>query len=96
MRDSCGSSGTGETHRRLRRGGSPPALRKASIWRGNQPQLTTWYIAIKYGKTAILKTFQLISGTCSLSADCLSSLLDANVSNQPPNLFKQKNCRQTR
>ncbi|MBR8644033.1 hypothetical protein KEH51_02850 [[Brevibacterium] frigoritolerans] len=33
MRDSCGSNGTGETHRRLRRGGSPPAPRKASIWR---------------------------------------------------------------
>ncbi|MBR8645909.1 hypothetical protein KEH51_23825 [[Brevibacterium] frigoritolerans] len=26
VRDSCGSSGTGETHRRLRRGGSPHAL----------------------------------------------------------------------
>ncbi|MFJ5747873.1 hypothetical protein ACIP97_04620 [Peribacillus frigoritolerans] len=42
VRDSCGSSGTGETPQRLRRGGSPPAPRKASIWRGNQPQLTTW------------------------------------------------------
>ncbi|MBR8646221.1 hypothetical protein KEH51_27665 [[Brevibacterium] frigoritolerans] len=30
VRDSCGSSGTGETHRRSRRGGSPPAPRKAS------------------------------------------------------------------
>ncbi|MBR8643971.1 hypothetical protein KEH51_02150 [[Brevibacterium] frigoritolerans] len=43
VRDSCGSSkGTGETHRRLRRGGSPPAPRKASIWRGNQPHRFTW------------------------------------------------------
>ncbi|MBR8645233.1 hypothetical protein KEH51_16675 [[Brevibacterium] frigoritolerans] len=41
VRDSCRRSGTGETHRRLRRGGSPPAPRKASILRGNQPQLTT-------------------------------------------------------
>ncbi len=32
MRDSCGSSGTGETPQALkRRGGSPPAPRKASI-----------------------------------------------------------------
>ncbi|AZV62279.1 hypothetical protein DOZ91_18110 [Peribacillus frigoritolerans] len=42
MRDSCGSSGTGETPQRLRRGGSPPAPRKASTWRGNQPHRTTW------------------------------------------------------
>ncbi|MBR8643793.1 hypothetical protein KEH51_00525 [[Brevibacterium] frigoritolerans] len=28
VRDSCGSSRTGETHRRLRRGGSPPARGK--------------------------------------------------------------------
>ncbi|MCK6257363.1 hypothetical protein LCY76_12240 [Fictibacillus sp. KIGAM418] len=28
---SCGKSGTGETHRRVRRGGSPHAPRKASI-----------------------------------------------------------------
>ncbi|TDK58431.1 hypothetical protein E2K98_23670 [Bacillus salipaludis] len=32
VRDSCGSSGTGETPQALkRRGGSPPAPRKASI-----------------------------------------------------------------
>ncbi|MCK6257396.1 hypothetical protein LCY76_12415 [Fictibacillus sp. KIGAM418] len=31
MRDSCGGSGTGETHRRMRRGGSAHAPRKASI-----------------------------------------------------------------
>ncbi|MBR8645690.1 hypothetical protein KEH51_21790 [[Brevibacterium] frigoritolerans] len=42
VRISCGCSGIGETHRRLRRGGSPPAPRKASIWRGNQPHRTTW------------------------------------------------------
>ncbi|MBR8645482.1 hypothetical protein KEH51_19290 [[Brevibacterium] frigoritolerans] len=48
----AGSSGTGETHRRLRRGGSPPAPRKASIWRGNQPHRFTWLIATKYAKTA--------------------------------------------
>ncbi|MBR8644067.1 hypothetical protein KEH51_03250 [[Brevibacterium] frigoritolerans] len=41
VRDSCRSSGTGETHRRLRRGGSPLALRKASIW-GNQPHRFIW------------------------------------------------------
>ncbi|MGE8019402.1 hypothetical protein ACQKOM_10850 [Peribacillus frigoritolerans] len=41
VRDSCGSCRTGETHRRLRRGGSPPAPRKASTWRGNQPHCTT-------------------------------------------------------
>ncbi|WP_201765858.1 hypothetical protein [Bacillus sp. 1NLA3E] len=35
--DSCGSSGTGETPQALkRRGGSPPAPRKASAWNGNQ------------------------------------------------------------
>ncbi|MDN4071531.1 hypothetical protein QYF49_00610 [Fictibacillus sp. CENA-BCM004] len=30
VRDSCGTSGTGETRRRLRRGGSSHAPRKAS------------------------------------------------------------------
>nr|WP_090741335.1 hypothetical protein [Mesobacillus persicus] len=40
--DSCGGSGTGETpQERKRRGGSPPAPRKASAWSGNQhPRLT--------------------------------------------------------
>ncbi|TCJ03360.1 hypothetical protein E0Y62_14790 [Cytobacillus praedii] len=37
VRDSCGSSGTGETpQERQRRGGSPPTPRKASTWSGNQ------------------------------------------------------------
>ncbi|MCK6256153.1 hypothetical protein LCY76_05995 [Fictibacillus sp. KIGAM418] len=31
VRDSCGGSGTGETHRRMRRGGSAHAPRKASM-----------------------------------------------------------------
>ncbi|AGK55501.1 hypothetical protein B1NLA3E_18785 [Bacillus sp. 1NLA3E] len=39
MLDSCGSSGTGETPQAERRGGSPPAPRKASTWSGNQPLL---------------------------------------------------------
>ncbi|MBR8645085.1 hypothetical protein KEH51_15015 [[Brevibacterium] frigoritolerans] len=37
-----GAAGQVRPHRRLRRGGSPPAPRKASIWRGNQPHRTTW------------------------------------------------------
>ncbi|WP_289320566.1 hypothetical protein [Peribacillus simplex] len=49
VRDSCGSSGTGETPQAF----SPPAPRQASIWRGNQP-LTTWQIATKYVKTAFV------------------------------------------
>ncbi|WP_226655466.1 hypothetical protein [Pseudalkalibacillus hwajinpoensis] len=38
--DSCGISGTGETPQECkRRGGSPPAPRKASTWSANQPPL---------------------------------------------------------
>ncbi|PLT27963.1 hypothetical protein CUU66_21115 [Peribacillus deserti] len=39
VRDSCGSSGTGETPQAIRRGGSPHAQRKASTWNGNQPAI---------------------------------------------------------
>ncbi|MBR8644021.1 hypothetical protein KEH51_02695 [[Brevibacterium] frigoritolerans] len=41
VRDSCGSSRTGETHRRLRRGGSPPAPAESEHLEGNQPHRTT-------------------------------------------------------
>ncbi|WP_134402132.1 hypothetical protein [Peribacillus frigoritolerans] len=50
VRDSCGSSGTGETPRRLRRGGSPPAPRKASIW---WKSTTTHYLV--YSKQGMRK-----------------------------------------
>ncbi|MBR8644404.1 hypothetical protein KEH51_06560 [[Brevibacterium] frigoritolerans] len=40
VRDSCRSSRTGETHRRLRRGGSPPHQGKQAPG-GNQPHCTT-------------------------------------------------------
>ncbi|MBR8643880.1 hypothetical protein KEH51_01210 [[Brevibacterium] frigoritolerans] len=42
VRDSCGSSGTGETPQAFTPRRLTAAPRKASIWRGNQPQLTTW------------------------------------------------------
>jgi hypothetical protein len=54
MRDSCGRSGTGETHAgAMRRGGSPPAPRKASILELQSTIPNTCYIATKFAKTAL-------------------------------------------
>jgi hypothetical protein len=54
VRDSCGISGTGETHRRLRRGGSPPAPRKACIYEGKSTTPHYLLNSTKYAKTAFI------------------------------------------
>ncbi|MCA0992290.1 hypothetical protein LCL91_13445 [Alkalihalobacillus hwajinpoensis] len=54
MLDSCGTSGTGETpQERKRRGGSPPAPRKASIL---ERKLTT-YLKATISKKGAVKLF---------------------------------------
>ncbi|PEZ73698.1 hypothetical protein CN380_24765 [Bacillus sp. AFS017274] len=52
VRDSCGSSGTGETPQAFtpRRLTARPA--ESEQWRGNQPHRIIWCIATKYAKTA--------------------------------------------
>jgi hypothetical protein len=52
VRDSCGSSGTGETPQAFMPRRLTAAPWKANIWRGDQPHRITWYIATKYAKTA--------------------------------------------
>ncbi|MDQ0481379.1 hypothetical protein QO000_000332 [Alkalihalobacillus hemicentroti] len=53
MLDSCGTSGTGETpQERKRRGGSPPAPRKASIL---ERKLTTYLKATMSAKRVVYK-----------------------------------------
>ena len=42
LQSPAGAAGQVRPHRRSRRGGSPPAPRKASIWSGDQPHRITW------------------------------------------------------
>ncbi|TKD69313.1 hypothetical protein FBF83_15055 [Pseudalkalibacillus hwajinpoensis] len=55
--DSCGISGTGETpQERKRRGGSPPAPRKASILKrkSTTPFIATMFLKEHFGKALLL------------------------------------------
>nr|WP_301552960.1 hypothetical protein [Alkalihalobacillus hemicentroti] len=65
MLDSCGTSGTGETpQERERRGGSPPAPRKASIL---ERKLTLSYSNHVYENNFLFNRIRLFPTFCPLS-----------------------------